>query len=161
VQQSFCVAGQSWLWDGIRISVLQPSVLQPRAGNNASCVLEIRTGESRALLTGDIELAAEQRLVRRHQLSPTQLVFVPHHGSRTSSHAAFIDQLQPQVALVSAGFGNRWGFPKDDVVQRWRSAGAEVVNTADNGAMSYRMCSQTGLQLQATHRLEKRRIWHE
>ncbi len=158
---SLCVTGQSWQWDGVRISILYPRSRESRAGNDASCVLEIRTGKSQALLTGDIELAAESTLVRQRLLSSTQLVFVPHHGSRTSSHTAFIDRLQPQVALVSAGFSNRWGFPKEDVVQRWRSAGAEVVNTADSGAISYRLCNQTRLQRRAIHRLDQRRIWHE
>jgi len=120
--QSLCATGQGWQWDGVQISVLHPPSGKLRAGNNASCVLEIRTGGSQALLTGDIELAAESMLVRERQLSPTQLVFVPHHGSRTSSHAAFIDRLRPQVALVwvSTIAG---GFPRKI---SW-SAGARVM----------------------------------
>ena len=125
--QSLCEAGQRWQWDGVEFAILHPGPEQVRIGNNASCVLEISVGTHTALLTGDIELAAERWLVESQRLQSAELVFVPHHGSRTSSHAAFIAELRPQVAVVSAGFDNQWGLPKDDVVQRWLAIGAEVV----------------------------------
>ncbi|NOX70970.1 MAG: DNA internalization-related competence protein ComEC/Rec2 [Gammaproteobacteria bacterium] len=159
--QTLCEAGQRWQWDGVRFALLHPDGRQARTGNDASCVVEIRVGKHVALLTGDIELLTEQQLVRQRQLSTAELVMVPHHGSRTSSHAAFIAQLQPRIAIVSAGFENRWGFPKDDVVQRWQSVGTEVINTAYSGAVAYRMCAHSGLRLLTMHRPDNRRIWHD
>jgi competence protein ComEC len=94
-------------------------------------------------------------------LSVVELVIVPHHGSRTSSHSGFVAQLKPQAAVISAGHGNRWGFPKDDVVKRWQAAGSEVVNTATFGAISYRMCTRNGLQLLKMHRRDSQRIWND
>lgn len=159
--QSLCETGQRWNWDGVDFEILHPGPQQVRAGNNASCVLEIRVGERVALLTGDIELAAEQQLVREQRLPDAELVFVPHHGSRTSSHAEFIARLRPGIAVVSAGFDNQWGFPKDDVVRRWQHIGAEVVNTAHTGAQSYRMCVGRPLQRVAEQRRDHRRVWHD
>lgn len=159
--QALCETGQSWQWDGVGISLLHPGAEQARAGNDASCVVEIRVGKHVALLTGDIELPAEQRLVRDQRLSTAELVMVPHHGSRTSSHGAFIAQLRPRIAIVSAGFENRWGFPKADVVARWQSVGTEVINTAYSGAVAYRMCADSGLRLLTKQRLDKRRIWND
>lgn len=161
VLQNLCAAGQSWQWDGIRIAVLHPRADQVRAGNDASCVVEIRAGRYVALLTGDIERPAEQQLVRRQRLSVAELVMVPHHGSRTSSHAGFIAELRPRIAIVSAGFENRWGFPKSDVVERWEAVGTDVINTAYAGAVAYRMCADSGLRLLTRQRRDNRHIWND
>src|SRR5690606_15201082 len=108
--QLACRNGQAWLWDGIRFSVMHPGVYPLQSNNNASCVLEVAAGRHRILLTGDIESPIENHLVRSASLSPVDIVTVPHHGSRTSSGDAFVNALRPSVAIVSAGYGNRWGF---------------------------------------------------
>src|SRR5690606_16795421 len=128
-----------------------------QSNNNASCVLEVAAGRHRILLTGDIESPIENHLVRSASLSPVDIVTVPHHGSRTSSGDAFVNALRPSVAIVSAGYGNRWGFPKEDVVMRWQEAGARVLNTADSGAIHYRVCAAGGVQLQSEQRSRSRR----
>jgi competence protein ComEC len=129
--------------------------------NDESCVLEISTGRDRALLTGDIERAAETRLLESGALSEVDLVVVPHHGSLTSSSEPFVRRLDPDVALVSAGFDNRWSLPRSEVVTRWERAGARVFNTAVSGALRTRMCVDTGLGPVSAHRADARRYWHE
>jgi competence protein ComEC len=161
MHQSLCSAGQVFDWDGVLITLLHPGEETIRDGNNASCVVEVRSGDFAALLTGDIELQVERQLVRDGKLPDVELVIVPHHGSRTSSHSGFVAQLKPQAAVISAGHGNRWGFPKDDVVRRWQAAGSEVVNTATFGAISYRMCARSGLRLLEMHRRDSRQIWND
>jgi competence protein ComEC len=156
-----CAAGEGWKDDAIRYSIIHPPQHADYAGNDASCVLLIEIGEQRVLFTGDIEKAAESDLVRAGSLSAVDIVVVPHHGSRTSSSAAFVAALRPSVAIVSAGFGNRWGFPKDDVVSRWRAVGADVLTTAESGAISMRLCRQGGLVSLTRQRISQRRIWHE
>jgi len=69
--------------------------------------------------------------------------------------------LRPAIAIVSAGFHNRWGFPKHDVVQRWQAVGAEVLDTATSGAISIHMCEDSNQVQVRQHRQERRRIWHE
>jgi competence protein ComEC len=112
-------------------------------------------------LSGDIESPVENHLARIEALNPVDIVVVPHHGSRTSSSAAFVNALRPAVAIVSAGFGNRWGFPKEDVVARWREAGATVMNTAISGAIHYRVCAGSGVDLLGEQRVAKQRYWHD
>jgi competence protein ComEC len=62
-------------------------------------------------------------------------VKVPHHGSRTSSTAAFVSAATPRLALVSVGLRNRFGHPSADVVDRYRRAGARVLRTDRDGAI--------------------------
>jgi competence protein ComEC len=156
-----CRSGQAWLWDGIRFSVMHPGVYPLQSDNNASCVIEVAAGPHRILLTGDIELPVENHLARTGVLTPADIVIVPHHGSRTSSGIAFVRALRPSVAIVSAGYGNRWGFPKDEVVGRWQEAGARVLNTATSGAIHYRICADSGVRLLSELRNRKQRYWHD
>ena len=156
-----CRAPDYWRSDGIAFRFLYPDASTTHGGNNASCVLMIEAGEHRILLTGDIEQPAESELLQKRALSPVDAVIVPHHGSRTSSSLPFVRALGPRFAIVSARYGNRWGFPKPEVVERWRAAGATVVDTAKAGAVSLRMCSNTGITSLRRHRIDARRIWHE
>lgn len=156
-----CRNGQAWLWDGVRFSIMHPGVYPLQTANNASCVMEVAVGPHKILFTGDIESPIENHLVRSAALTEVDIVIVPHHGSRTSSGPSFVAELRPAVAIVSAGYENHWGFPKDDVVQRWREAGATVMNTATSGAIHFRVCADSGIQLVAEHRLRRQRYWHD
>jgi competence protein ComEC len=156
-----CRAGQNWSFDGIGFSVLHPAIGSGFEGNDRSCVVLLEAGENRILLSGDIEKSAEHALLREHRLQTVYAVSVPHHGSRTSSTTPFIQALQPSVAIVSAAYGNHWGFPKDDVVARWRAVGATVMNTATAGAIEMRVCIESGFEPITQYRVLNRRIWHE
>jgi competence protein ComEC len=128
-----CMLGQHWHWDGVDFQVLHPdgAVWQ---GNDASCVLLISTAAGSALLAGDLQAPAENYLL--DTVGPTDVVLVGHHGSATSSTEAWVSVLCARLAVVSSGYRNRWGFPKREVVDRWRSAGAEVLDTGHSGAIS-------------------------
>lgn len=156
-----CLAGGSWRWDGIVFEFLHPQHAGRWHGNNASCVLQVRAGSQRIVLTGDIEAPVERRLADSGVLRPADIVLVPHHGSRTSSSDGFITSLRPKVAIVSAGYDNRWGFPKADIVDSWRRAGATVLNTAISGAIGYRICADRGIRRLSEQRLDHRRYWHD
>jgi competence protein ComEC len=156
-----CVAGESWRVDGIDFEFLYPGANSRLSGNDASCVLQVSTGSHRLLLTGDIERAAEMELLRTESLQKVDVVVVPHHGSRTSSSLPFVQALRPELAIISAGFGNRWGLPHAEVVERWRASGAEVLTTATAGAISLRLCEQGGIEALTGQRVRQRRIWHE
>ncbi len=156
-----CVAGDSWQADGIDFEFLYPDAESEISGNDASCVLQISAGRHRILLTGDIERAAEAKLFRSGKLQGVDVVIVPHHGSRTSSSPPFVQALHPRLAVISAGFGNRWALPHSEVVERWRASGAEVLTTAASGAISLRLCEEGGIEALTRQRLRQRRIWHE
>lgn len=160
-QVSSCI-GQSWIWDGVQFEVLYPQADQLASnlqGNNASCVLKITANNFTALLTGDIERVAEQSLLADREHAgrlKADVVLIPHHGSRSSSTFAFTRAVQAKLAIAPAGFLNRWGFPKPDVVQRWQQSGAEVLVTGTVGAITVRD-AETPLQW----RQQRQRFWHQ
>jgi competence protein ComEC len=156
-----CVAGDGDRHDGIDFYFIHPGRGSAYAGNDASCVLIIQSGSRRVMLTGDIERRVEEELVSARAIPSVDAVVVPHHGSRTSSSAPFVNALRPSLAIVSAGHDNRWGFPKQDVVSRWQAVGAEVLSTSTSGAISLRLCRGSGIVSVRQQRQASRRIWHE
>jgi len=133
-----CEAGQSWNWDGVRFEVLHPFESDYRSfgkPNAVSCALRIDNGRAAALLAGDIERLQEAALVvRTPQLLRADVLLAPHHGSKTSSGAAFLDAVQPRIALVQAGYRNRFGHPAQEVVARYRERGVRLVENTRCGA---------------------------
>ena len=125
--------------------------------NDSSCVIRVSGRGGSALLTGDIESVAEGALAAQG-LPQTDVVVAPHHGSRTSSTPALIGVLQPRVVVFSAGYRNRWGFPKEDVVQRWRGAGAQGLSTAASGAIEATLAAEAPVRIYE-HRRMKARYW--
>ncbi len=157
-----CEAGAGWTWDGVDFLWLHPSAAlldaEPRALPNAlSCVLRVRParGTPSLLLTGDIEQPQEQALLAT--LAPdalrADLLLVPHHGSVTSSSAAFLDAVRPRVALVQAGYRNRYGHPAPTVLARYRERGIALVQSTRCGAWTL---DAAGMRCQ---RDVRRRYW--
>jgi competence protein ComEC len=124
--------------------------------NALSCVLRISLGAASALLAGDIEAPQELALVATG-LQPVDLLLVPHHGSKTSSTEPFIEALQPQVAVVQAGYRNRYGHPAELVVQRYKEKGIDWVENTRCGAARW-----VSSKPEAVHceRDGARRYWH-
>jgi competence protein ComEC len=104
--------------------------------NNHSVVLRITYGLRSILLTGDIERAAESDLVSNGGTLASDVVKVPHHGSRTSSIPEFIAATHPEYAVISVGRHSPFGHPHPDVVERWQAAGVHVLTTGENGMIS-------------------------
>ena len=133
-----CEAGQAWVWDGVQFEVLHPIAnALVRKSNALSCVLRVQGAGASALLAGDIEAAQERELLARG-LSPVDWLLVPHHGSKTSSTDAFLDALQPSLAVAQAGYRNRFGHPAPVVVQRYQARGVHWVQSSDCGAAIWR-----------------------
>lgn len=141
-----CLAGQAWEWDGVRFEVLHPRPADystPAKPNALSCVLRIANGERAALLAGDIEQPQEARLAALAAgggAAPLRadVLLVPHHGSRTSSTPVFLDAVQPRIALLQAGYRNRFGHPAPVVLERLRERGVQVADSPRCGAAHWR-----------------------
>ncbi|HKE94679.1 MAG TPA: DNA internalization-related competence protein ComEC/Rec2 [Povalibacter sp.] len=131
---ALCTRGETWMWDGVAFEVLHPGATQYARDNDSSCVLRIRGTGGSALLTGDIQSDGESALAATG-LGQTDIVIAPHHGSRTSSTRSLVDATRPGLVLFSTGYRNRWGFPRPDVVTRWRHGGAQTLATAQSGAI--------------------------
>ena len=121
----------------MRFEFIHPSKYRIFKGNNASCVLRVESIYGSALLPGDIEKNAEQSLIR---YSPNKLksdvLIAPHHGSLTSSTEAFIAAVNPQSVLFPVGYKNRFNFPKQDVVERYKAKNIGYYDSATHGALS-------------------------
>jgi len=156
-----CRRGQHWDWDGVRIAVLHPTSGDGLSGNNASCVLHIEAeGGQSVLLTGDIERQAEQLLLREQRdRLPADVLVVPHHGSMTSSSRAFIEAIGPDMALFPSGYRNRFGFPKQVIVDRYADIHAAIEQTGLSGALTVTLAASPGMPEIQRHRDIVRRYW--
>jgi competence protein ComEC len=107
--------------------------------NDNSCVLKISTAKQSFLLTGDIEQPAEEWLVRQYgNALKSSLLIAPHHGSNTSSNPAFLEQVKPEIVLIPAGYRNRFSFPHQQVLQRYRQQDISWLNSSQEGAIIVR-----------------------
>ncbi len=120
-------------------------------------MLSVESGAANVLLPGDIEAVIEQRLLLEG-LAAYTLVLVPHHGSAGSSSAAFVRRVAPELAIASAGIGNRFDFPRPEVRRSYRSEGAAFWSTAACGALRLQI-GPDGDWRAASARRENRRAW--
>ena len=153
-----CHAHRGWRWDDVKFSFVSPSRPSPAGGsNNRSCVLRV-DGHQRLLLPGDIETARERQL---QAAAPEQLdaevLIAPHHGSATSSSAAFIAAVTPAYVVHTVSRANRWNFPDAAVLARYRAAGSRQLRSDMSGAIEIRSAA-SGLSLKAL-REPPRRLW--
>lgn len=156
-----CQAGQAWQWDGVRFRILAPAVsaAADRPDNEQSCVLEVVAAGRRLLITGDLGAAGERELVRQYGPAlASEVLLVGHHGSRHSSDPGFLQVVRPKVAVVSAGRFNRYGHPHPTVLTRLHALGAQVEQTASDGAITVRIAPDGGMSVQAERQV-RRRNW--
>ena len=155
-----CEAGQGWVWDGVRFEVLHPRAQDyelSRRSNALSCVLRVSSGSQTLLLTGDIEQAQEAQLLASGLALKADVLLVPHHGSKTSSSAAFLDAVVPDIALVQAGYRNRFGHPAVPVLARYAERRVRVFDSAHCGAARWHSQQPQAVRCQ---REEAMRYWH-
>ncbi len=160
-----CVAGERWAWDGVEFAILYPfdaTYLESRIKtNDLSCVFRVSAAGGSMLLTGDIEARAESALVGRDAAAlRSDLLIVPHHGSRTSSTPAFIAAVRPEVAVYTPGYRNRFGHPRPEVVARYTAAGVRAYRTDYDGALSFAF-GEPGALTPTLERERERRYWRD
>ncbi|MBI5613022.1 MAG: DNA internalization-related competence protein ComEC/Rec2, partial [Gammaproteobacteria bacterium] len=155
-----CRAGQRWEWDGVRFEILHPPADAPWRDNNASCVLRIADSRGAILLPGDIASTAERALVAASARDLNAEVLVaPHHGSKTSSTAVFVDAVSPRLVLYPVGYRNRHRHPHPAVVERYAWVGAEAHESPRHGAMTVRF-GPDGPELSGYREQRPRYWWH-
>jgi competence protein ComEC len=145
-------APSRWLAGGLTLEPLGPFVTRgadgrgehigPTAGvsvNDASLVVRAAFGGRSVLFTGDIEADGEGELYGRTsvgQVVASDVLKVPHHGSRTSSSSELLDTVRPGLAVMSLGWRNRFRFPRPEVVGRYRVRGIRLLRTDLHGAVT-------------------------
>ncbi|MBI2383348.1 MAG: DNA internalization-related competence protein ComEC/Rec2 [Gammaproteobacteria bacterium] len=154
-----CRAAMAWVWDGVRFEILHPDG-QSWSDNDSSCVLRVAWNGHAALLAGDIEKKAEQRLLRDYAgRLPADVLIAPHHGSRTSSTAQFVDAVRPRVVVYGAGWRNHFGHPRPEVVRRYAALDAKQYVTGAAGAVTLRFAAG-GVSAPVLWRREAAHFWN-
>ncbi len=152
-----CNTPRHWSWDSLRFRVLHPSAALPYMGNDSSCVVSVIGPGISLLLTGDISHVVEQRLVQQG-LEPHAIMTAPHHGSSTSSSQALIDAVKPAWSIISAAQGNRFGFPRADVLERYANARIPTLNSAKCGGIRI-ITNGSGAIRVLSARVNRNAIW--
>ena len=140
IPYSFPYRGKIELTSDVLLNLLHPinaasTDLMDDDKNDDSLVLKLSYGEVDILFTGDIESIGESRIIESQQDLRSDILKVPHHGSRTSSSARFLDAVQPRYAIFSLGLGNRYQFPHAGVVERYKERNCVQLRTDQLGAI--------------------------
>ena len=157
-----CRAGQQWNWDGVDFEILNPDEsVSYRKRNNASCVLRIKAGEDAVLLSADIEKKAEKQLFESYgnELQSTYLVS-PHHGSKTSSSAQFLEAVKPGYILIPVGYRNRYRMPHKTVISRYKERNAVILKTYQSGAITLRFGQKSSNKVLQEFRKYQQKYWN-
>jgi competence protein ComEC len=124
-------------------------------------VLKISSAAGNLILPGDIERPAESELlVRGPTALATDLLIAPHHGSKGSSSPAFVEAVRPAITVFTAGYRNRFGHPKEEVVERYRAVGARTYRSDADGALLVDFIAGRGMAVRAWRQLRPR-YWQQ
>ncbi|MBI2786109.1 MAG: DNA internalization-related competence protein ComEC/Rec2 [Legionella longbeachae] len=131
-----------WQWDGVHFRFL-PIKKKFKNKNNNSCILQLSSNAGRILLTGDIEQTAEDYLVKTYgSMLASDVLIVPHHGSKTSSSYRFLLEISPRFAIASLGFDNRFNFPHVRTLENMTSLSIPFYRTDQCGMIEITLPAQ-------------------
>ncbi|MCD1146843.1 DNA internalization-related competence protein ComEC/Rec2 [Peptoniphilus sp. KCTC 25270] len=103
--------------------------------NANSMVLDLEYRGKHFLYTGDLPLEYEDRILEK--LSHVDVLKVGHHGSKTSTSEDFLEGISPQWAIISAGRGNSYGHPHEEVINRLKESGVSILSTMNQGSLHF------------------------
>lgn len=132
------VAGDELDWSGTKIRVLSPPPdwqPKPQPKNDDSLAFLIGYGNTRAVLAGDLEKKMERFVATE---SPhADLLKIAHHGSATSTTPELLAAVHPRFAVISAGYHNSFGHPRQVVLDRLQAAEVRTYRTDLQGAVTF------------------------
>ncbi len=152
-----CLRGMHWRWDDVEFEIVHPTTEPLGKLNNRSCVLRVRSRYGSVLLPGDIEKRGEKYLLTQQEELSANVLVAPHHGSKTSSHEAFIEAVYPTHVVFPVGYRNRFHHPHPTVVDRYKESGARLWDSASGGALEFRF-DASGIH-GAAYREGHKRYW--
>ncbi len=150
-----CNRGQQWHWDGVRFEILQPGREILWEDDDSSCVLRITSRAGVILISGDLGVRGEARLLARYPQLQADVVIGLAHGSRRASSRALVKRLRPRLVVFATSANNPWGLPAPEVIRRWQQTGAQTASTGSQGAVTVRMANDLHYQF-----ARGRRFWH-
>ncbi len=133
------VAGNRITLSDMVLEILAPRAKDYSEVNDYSAVIRVLFGETALMMTGDAELLSEGEMLQSFGSEglKADLLKVGHHGSTTSSGSAFLSAVDPDFAVISAGEGNSYGHPHDEIVERLTDAGIEIYRTDLHGTIVF------------------------
>jgi competence protein ComEC len=178
-----CFAGQTWLWDQVKFEVLAPTLASYENANikdnNRSCVVKVSSQFGSLLLTGDIEKEAENALFEDviedtalqanvdkasgediFSRLKSDVLIVPHHGSKTSSTREFVQAVSAQHVIFTVGYLNRFKHPKPLIEKRYEESGALIHRSDFQGALTLDFTRINNISVNAL-RQSQPRYWHD
>ena len=162
MESTQCLGGEAWNWNGVRFRIVHPTQPLSSKANDRCCVLEVRTGDSALVLTGDISSAVEPQVAQALAPVARHLVLqVPHHGSKTSSSEDFLVALQPMLALISAGYHNRFHHPDASVAARYSTLGIDLPVTLSSGFVDVHFAADATPRIVERGRVNRHPYWRE
>lgn len=144
---------EAWQLDGVHFQQWQWAAAD--SSNEASCVLLVEASGERFLVTGDLGLAGERAFLQAFPGLQVDWLVAGHHGSRSSTGWFWLEQLQPGTVLLSRGRYNSYGHPHPLVLERIRRRGAQLLDTAQEGAVRIELGARQSPWRQA----QQRRFW--
>ncbi|MEH6575762.1 MAG: DNA internalization-related competence protein ComEC/Rec2 [Amphritea sp.] len=154
-----CDSGQRWRWDGVAFQYVHPQKAAVKSENNNSCVLLVESAGCSLLIPGDIESVVEHQILSEIPQLNVHWLIASHHGSRFSSDKRWLQGLDPQEVIFSAGLSNSYGHPAPEVVSRVQAQGSRWRSTASAGAVLLEEIV-AGCHSSA-YRDEKKRYWSD
>jgi len=123
------------LGGGALLSILHPTAPSSSSLNDASIVAKLTFGQISFLFTGDAEQAAERQMLARGENVNSSVLKVGHHGSRTSTTQAFLNAVDPQIAVIMCGRNNQYGHPHDETFNKLIAANVDIYRTDLQGTI--------------------------
>lgn len=160
-----CFAGQRWSWDNVQFEILHPRVKSYDHANikdnDRSCVLKVTSQAGSVLLTGDIEKPDEHELINLEaDKLKSDVIVVPHHGSKTSSTPDFIAAVAPRISIFANGYLNHFGHPKAVVFERYRATQSFLYRSDYDGAIEMNFVYKQNIQI-SSWRNRHKRYWQD
>jgi competence protein ComEC len=138
LHRGILVAGDRLEFGALRFLILSPSELLSGNWNTDSIVLLIRYGDVKALFMADATKKVEQGLVEKlGQELNSQILKVGHHGWTDATSDTLLDCVKPKVAVISAGKGNRHGYPGAAIVDEIQNRGINLLRTDLDGTIVF------------------------
>lgn len=123
---------------GLTMTCLQPAAGDDLTGNESSLILDVTYGEFDLLLTGDVEGAGEEILLKRLPEKTYDLVKGAHHGSKNANGEALLEKIEPKEVVFLAGRDNDYGHPHGETIKRYEKYTTRIYCTAESGAITYK-----------------------
>lgn len=140
-----CRYPHRWNWDGVDFEFLSDGMESGgKEDNDQSCVLRVSAGRDAFLVTGDLGVKGEGRLVDAYGDSlRSDVLVLGHHGSKTASSGRFLNAVSPAYAVASSGFNNSYRHPARAVQDRVAAHGIALLRTDRQGAWVFELGGQT------------------